>query len=315
MSNLVRVLATSALLSTACDTEEPDPTIGLRPCVHCTWGPPLLNSHGLNGIEVSALDTKGEMYDGWRLLEVLVRRDGSEPVHPVHDLFAEKGHIFGYDDWGAVLSGEDFVGSRWTVEVETTGSKEVLEVVSFLDDPDASRYTFVSTDNVHGVNSPKNYTCPLEPDTGEYSVVMFGDLDVDAQTGKHFAREHTLYFGCAAAAVGKSAVWGYAPWTTDEVTHQTASRTVRADYCGNGHSYTKAGTPLQLRDVFGINQFIDPDFDTEAFWGPDGAVCIKVPRYTNIQDIACAGNGVPYCEKNDTFDTQKEGLLWSKVMQ
>jgi hypothetical protein len=305
-----------ALFLSACAADQPsEPDAGDFRCVgYCKWGPPLLNSHAVNGVEVSALDTTGEFYDGWRLLEVYVAADGKQADHLVHDVHAIDGVLYGTDDWGTEFEGEDFIGSLWTVEVEDTGTKEVMQVVEFLPDPSATRYTFVATSTSHGLTDPKEYTCPKDDDTGEFAVVIFGDLDVDAKSGKHFERPNTMYFGCAAAAVGKSAVWGYSPWATDEDTHQTASRAVRADYCGDGFSYTQSGTPLQLTDVFGINSFSNPQADTEAIWGPEGAVCIKVPRLVDVSDVTCAGNTVDFCSGDDTLEDQKNALIWSKVL-
>lgn len=307
-------LAVFALLLAACAVDDPsEPDAGEFRCASCKWGPPLLNSHAVNGVEVSALDTTGDVYDGWRLIEVRVVADKIPADRLVHDVHAVDGVLYGTDDWGTVWSGEDFVGSLWTVEVEDTASKEVMEAIDFFPDPTAARYTFIATASSQGVTDPKNYTCPKDDDTGGFEVVIFADLDVDPQTGTHFERSKTLYFGCAAAAVGKSAVWGYSPWATDDDTHQTASRAVRADYCGDGTSYTKAGTPLQLTDVFGINQFSNANADTEAMWGPKGADCIKVPRKVDVSEVWCAGNGVPFCSGDDTFEDYKESLIWSKV--
>jgi hypothetical protein len=308
-------LAIIALLLAACAADEPfEPdTLDFR-CVGCKWGPPLLNSHAVNGVEVSALDTTGAYHDGWRLVDVFVIGDARQANRRVHDVHAVEGVLYGTDDWGTEFSGADFIGSLWTVEVEKSGTKEIMEVVQFLPDPTAARYTFIATSSSSGVVDPKVYTCPKDDDTGEFAVVIFEDLDVDPQSGKHFERPNTMYFGCAAAAVGKSAVWGYSPWATDDDTHQTASRAVRADYCGDGVTHTQSGTPLQLSDVFGINSFSDPSADTEALWGPGGAICIKKPRLVDVSDVACAGSTVTFCSSDDTFKSYKDALLWSKVL-
>jgi hypothetical protein len=309
-------LAILLMFLAACAADEPsEPAAGDFRCVGCKWGPPLLNSHAVNGVEVSALDTTGEFYDGWRLVDVYVVGDAKETAnHRVHDVHAVDGVLYGTDDWGTEFSGADFIRSLWTVEIEETGTKEVMEVIQFLPDPSAARYTFIATATSQGVSDTKVYTCPKDDDTGEFAVVIFGDLDVDPEKGTHFERPKTMYFGCAAAAVGKSAVWGYSPWATDDETHQTASRAVRADYCGDGVTYTQSGTALQLSDVFGINSFSNPNADTEAMWGPGGAICIKVPRLVDVSDVACAGSSVKFCAGDDSFEDHKDALLWSKVL-
>ncbi len=278
-------------------------------CFNC-WGPPLTNTHGLNGLTVSALDTTGEMYDGWRLISVEVVAD--RVYRQVYDLYVEDGSAFGIDAYDVTYDGKDFVGSRWTVELEATGQVVPMYAVAF-DDDETARYTFSSDGGTP--NNDKGFTCAQDPDTGEYSVVLFQDLDVDAQSGTHFERERTIYFGCVSGAVGKAALWGYSPWETGEQGHQTASRAVRADYCGDGTSYTIQGTELQLTDVFHINDFTDTDKDTEALWGPDGAQCIKSPRLGyDPYSIACNGGAtLPICDGSDTLEEWPNALLWTKI--
>jgi ADYC domain len=309
-------LVSLALLAVACAAENEPASLpvdlGFR-CPGCNWGPPLLNSHGLNGLPLSALDTTGVMHDGWRLVEVEVPGDHSAANRPVHDVHVEDGVLYGTDEWGTQVSGGEFVGSIWQVELQATGTKELMEIVEHVADPTAARYTFIASASSSGVSDPKLYTCPEDPDSGGYSLVLFRDLDVDPESGTHLERKDTIYFGCTAAAVGKAAVWGYSPWATDEDHHQTASRTARADYCGDGTPYTITGTQLQLEDGLGIQAFSDPSQLTEAFWGPAGALCIKEPRLYDVMDIHCAGNPVPFCSVEDTPQDWPGALLWSKV--
>jgi hypothetical protein len=322
VSLALRLLLLPATTVAACDTEDPalsDDDIVFRPCPGCKWGPPLLNSHGLDGLEVSALDTTFAFHDGWRLAGVFVVGDGGIGVAPVTsyraliEVHAEDGLLHGTDQWGTPVAGDEFVGSLWFVELEETGNKEVMKVIDFVADPSASRYTFIASSTSANVGTPKFYTCPKDEDTGEYSVVVFGDFDVDPSSGRHLHRPNTIFFGCTAAAIGKSAVWGYSPWATDADMHQTASRAVRADYCGDGTPYTTAGTPLQLHDRLGIIDFAYPQAETEAMWGPEGALCVKQPRFVDISEVPCAGKPVPSCSESDDLSAFKNALLWSKV--
>lgn len=309
-----RALALTALLLAACAVDDAwDPgEIEFRPCANCKWGPPLLNSHGVNGVPVAAMDMLGEFHDGWRLVDVYAAGDLGIPSRKLHGVHVEDGVLYGQDDWGAILSADDFIGSLWIIELEQDGSHESMKIISFHPDPDAARYTFIASASSLGVDAPKFYTCPKDEDTGEYSAVLFDDLDVDKDTGTHMPRPDTIYFACAAAAVGKAAVWGYSPWSTDPTTHQIASRAVRADYCGSGQSYTAAGTPLQLSDVFGLNAFADPSRKTEAFWGKHGAICLGTPRRVEPWEVVCEDGPLPPCKVAD-FEGQPAAVLWSKV--
>lgn len=90
-------------------------------------------------------------------------------------------------------------------------------------------------------------------------------------------------FSCTSGAHLKCLRMGYAPWKTGRdgeslsAYHQACTRMMRADYCGNGTSYTIAGRRLQVRDR------LHPPQRTrlgkfEAVWGADGAVCLRRPR-------------------------------------
>jgi hypothetical protein len=311
-------LLSTALLVPACLADgEPSPVsfdelVDVEDrCIGCGWGPPVLNTHGLNGLAVAALDTSGVMYDGWRLISVEVLVDRAP--RPVYDVYVEDGAAFGIDAYGTTYDGKDFIGSSWTVELAATGQTVVMQAVDFKDDEPA-RYSFIGGGG-STPNGDKGFTCPQDPETGEYSVVLFRDLDVDAASGTHFGRERTIYFGCVSGAVGKAALWGYSPWEAGDVGHQAATRTVRADYCGDGTSYTLQGTPLQLTDVFHINEFADPYKDTEAMWGPGGAHCIKAPRLgLPLEEIVCGGGTtLPICDSTDELEDWPGTVLWTKI--
>jgi hypothetical protein len=104
---------------------------------------------------------------------------------------------------------------------------------------------------------------------------------------------------CLDGALGKCVEWGYVPWQTVGETslrdyHQTCTRAVRADYCGDGTSYTSDGTQIHVLDQLGIEES-EPNstYVVEAEWGPDGAVCLNLgnTRLPN-PSIACS---LPAC--------------------
>jgi hypothetical protein len=66
-----------------------------------------------------------------------------------------------------------------------------------------------------------------------------------------------------------------------------------ADYCGGGRSYTANGHPLRYTDA--LAWYPSPPLglkdpaqvrSIEAIWGPDGAVCLEVPRLYGREVIA-----------------------------
>ncbi|WP_154662590.1 ADYC domain-containing protein [Solimonas flava] len=107
----------------------------------------------------------------------------------------------------------------------------------------------------------------------------------------HPGRDHAITLSCASGAVVKCARFGYKPWARgphgeDLVPlHAACVRMVRADYCGDGHAHTRNGTMIDVYDdlavqVRGLGD--DPSFSFEAGWSPDGAVCLRHTRWTDL---------------------------------
>jgi hypothetical protein len=104
--------------------------------------------------------------------------------------------------------------------------------------------------------------------------------------------------------------FGYHPWETrgdgtDLVAAYNACvRLVRADYAGNGRGTTRNGQPIDIYDVFGIeNQADDSSYRFEAGFTADGAVCVghvRVPENATLSSLEAeaprlAGKLGPIC--------------------
>jgi hypothetical protein len=82
-------------------------------------------------------------------------------------------------------------------------------------------------------------------------------------TGQYSSSTSRFSFACANGTVAKCTRWGYRSWGTarrsDGVTastsvyHQACVRAAAADYCANGHSFTKNGTLVDIYDYGGLN--------------------------------------------------------------
>jgi ADYC domain-containing protein len=81
--------------------------------------------------------------------------------------------------------------------------------------------------------------------------------------------------------------FGYQPWkmAADRRPmrdyYNACTRLVRADYCGDGRSFTRDGTSIDVWDSVGIqtpDTGDDPAYSFEAGWGADGAVCVARTR-------------------------------------
>lgn len=114
-------------------------------------------------------------------------------------------------------------------------------------------------------------------------------------TGRHVPSKTAFSLTCTSGANGKCVRMGYKPWkkTTAGVPlwkyHQACTRMMRADYCGDGRSYTVEGRLVNIYDRLGV-QLLDRSLSTtfEAAWGPDGAICvrkIRVPEKASLQAL------------------------------
>ncbi|MCA9709781.1 MAG: hypothetical protein KDK70_28335 [Myxococcales bacterium] len=315
-----------AALAPACATIDPDPLTEHDEaqefrCPTCGDGRDVgsLNTHGNNGLVVDAVDTTGKEFEGSTLLAVELRGE-HETGQVLHDVHAEDGVLYGTDELGVLHSGADFEGSLWTLRlditlfdvppVEESTVEWVLKVKSFVSDGARTRYVFV---NGPTSGNTEAFSCDMDPETGEFSAILYTDLWVDPITGTHAERPNTIYFGCISGAIGKAGMWGYPQHEVGFQMHQAASRMVRADYCGTGHSFTQTGTPLQMTDELGIRMFPDPGKSTEAMWTESGAACLLEPRRPehSYESVDCEGEHLPMCDPGSVL-ADWGALLWSK---
>jgi hypothetical protein len=132
--------------------------------------------------------------------------------------------------------------------------------------------------------------CAPDADGLKRAIPLAGSWD---STGAHkvVAREFT--FGCTSAAVGKCVRMGYRPWQSRNGVsladyHQSCTRMVRFDYCGDGASHTAEGTEIDAYDRLGINtRDNNLLFLFDGAWTPNGAYCIERQRWLrlSLQDI------------------------------
>jgi hypothetical protein len=112
-----------------------------------------------------------------------------------------------------------------------------------------------------------------------------GTDDEDAEVaGNSFS------IACTAGARGKCVMLGYRPWATAVGSESlrpyfdSCVRMMRADYCGDGRSHTRAGVHVDMWDRAGV-QKAQTDLPFEAAWGPDGALCLAHARVPNISTL------------------------------
>ena len=127
-------------------------------------------------------------------------------------------------------------------------------------------------------------------------------------TGARVESSTVVTLACRGGALAKCVEWGYIPWHTAvdcssgkciavslQDHHQACTRMVRADYCGDGRTYTFDGTPIDIYDKLKVRIQSQSTKDVvgwspEAEWSPNGATCV-----TNALRMAMYDSrGMPY---------------------
>jgi hypothetical protein len=129
-------------------------------------------------------------------------------------------------------------------------------------------------------------------------------------------------FACRGYALAKCVELGYRPWarSTSDVSldsyHQACVRMIRADFCGDGRSWTLPSTPVNLYDGLEI-QTDTERWNAEAEWIPSGASCISKVRVVFPNMPPCASpRGSPLPGRcMDTKHFRMGTLLMSEYQQ
>ena len=338
-------LTLTALAGSACDDiDSPEPaSVELR---GNPGGNPPLNTSKLLDTEIGAVDTTGLPLHGVKLVSVHVKKGITLVPVRLASLRAEFGELVGEINWlnsTMVVSGEDFTDSVWNfrlgsgpfyiyhdahlTSVETaaeaglSGGGLIPDPIIYPRklDPDRLLYTFQD-------KQPPNPIALCDSDAnGGARMLILGDILVDPDNGDIVERENTLQFGCLSSAVGKAALWGYAPDNPTDFSvtleeFELGERMVRADYCADGVSHTVVGQVISMRDRWGINDFF-PSHSTEAAWkAGEGATCVRRERTSDKQLLApfqCDGFTIPLCPTDAMLGTRllaADDDIWTKSL-
>ena len=182
---------------------------------------------------------------------------------------------------GAVLTAEDTEGHELTVRIdgwELDARDPMQEVVL---------YRLSTPDETGGWKD----LCSPDPDGRKLGFPLGGRW---TDSGEH-VRAPTFGITCTSGAIGKCVRFGYKPWANGPdgkslwELHQACVRMVRADYCGNGHGWTRNGMLIDIFDRLGIQKDeTAPGLRFEAAWGPQGAYCVhhtRVPENGGLDDV------------------------------
>lgn len=237
-----------------------------------------LNGRSLNGRSLNGVSLNGRSLNGRSLNGVSLNG------RSLNGVSLNGVSLNGRSLNGELLTGVDFIGADLQGELS---DGEVLNL--HIDDiypgeaPNEDLlYHVVSYESDAGWQ-------PLCENPGNESIPLAGVWDLREGVPGGGSKIHDpdlITFGCRGAALAKCVELGYRPWervglVSLDPLHQTCTRAMRADYCGDGRSYTVDGTPINIYDRLGIQ--VDTEaWSFEARWNVDGAMCVDDPR----QDLA-----------------------------
>ncbi|MCP3163475.1 ADYC domain-containing protein [Myxococcus qinghaiensis] len=270
-----------------------------------------LNGRNLNGRNLNSAEL-GQML-------VAVRFAGAERADPGASSLTRTwldGSVFRADAQdGSVLSGMDFVGARFVGELGS-GDTVALRVDDIQpgesDDVWAYRVSYYSL-----ADNTWKPACQAADGSALGAIPVAGRWDYRegvAGGGAKIEDTQTFTFACEGAAIAKCVRFGYRPWATTATgrslapLHQACTRMVRADFCGDGTSYTMDGNWVNLYDASGV-QSDSESWAVEAEWDAEGARCRAPTTRAGAREITCGSRAAP-----PTCGQQQNFLLGTLLM-
>lgn len=296
MPRFLSLLLAAVVPSTGCVASSADEAPACEPAGHASalraenaigWNGIVLNAITFNAISFNAITYNAISYNALGFNAIAfngapVRGTTLAGVSPTNARLAdgslatvrlEDGVLTATDASGAPLPGDALAGARLRA---TTELDEHFELAITAIDRD------LETGLVHYELSVGDQTLCAP---GEHGLFVEGIFTPAGEREPHLDSDGVrfeLTYACTPGVIAKCVRWGYAPWTVGADMHQTCTRLARADYCGDGVSYTENRTLIDVFDVDGLlspDPTAEPALAFEAGWGPDGAVCASQPRY------------------------------------
>lgn len=193
---------------------------------------------------------------------------------------------------GSVKQGTELAGAVLVFDI---GGKQVrIRIAAIM--PDANDKAVLLHDfRIDGTDTP---LCDPDPYGKQLGFPLVGHTASDGRFLK--ASPDVFELICTSGAQGKCVRFGYHPWEdapdgrSMREYYDACVRMVRADYCGDGHAWTRDGTIIDMWDDQGIQKSDtqnDPSFSFEAGWKPEGAVCVahtRIPENITLDKLKAA---------------------------
>lgn len=273
-----------------------------------------------NGSNFNGMNLNGSNFNGMNLLGFMVEGATKDSV-ALTNLRVDKGELVA--EQGAVtLRGGDLAGAQLQALAQDTSTQpatnatvtyRIASVAAEVGhDPTNTGSTYLYTlEQWDSTQSQWVLACPTGPDGDHAAIPVAAEWD-EAGTRTDDPTMFTL--GCTSGVIAKCYRWGYRPWVTgygDLATmHWTCTRLARADYCGNGTSFTYDGHLIDVWDTLSAPGPIQsPAPDPGAFdagWNTSGATCVSDASWATYGaaiTASCPGKSFPVCNSQQAATT------------
>jgi hypothetical protein len=271
-----------------------------------------VNGISVNGISVNGISVNGISVNGTALAGISINGSSVSVSVP---------------GTNKVLSNQDLKGLTANITIPDPVTKQPVKYIFRVDNVTLDTFNKNFKDvwlyqisyQVEGAqvwqSICKDYSgnpAPAIPLKGYYWNEVTGIRVDDANSG---------ILACYEGAIGKCISAGYRLWASAQQCtgsgkskkctsiplkdhHQACTRMMRADYCGDGKSYTVNGTLLDIFDYLQPPvQLQEEKWQMEARWTPTGASCLTERRHEEIAFPGCKGRKLkecePYCATSD----------------
>lgn len=196
---------------------------------------------------------------------------------------------------GAPLSGKAFIGSKWTGHL-SDGSSIALRVDAAVQGASSDVWSYRVAALVGSTWRPLCVDAAGNPGLADSVTGTWNYAEGVAGGGAYHPSSGDFTLACRGSAIAKCVELGYKPWTGDAKALAACTRAIRADFCGDGTSFTIDGTTINVYDVEGIV----PDgvgWQAEAEWTASGASCVSGRDSTRFwqtvhETPACLGHAL-----------------------
>jgi hypothetical protein len=271
-----------------------------------------LNGMSLNGMSLNGMSLNGMSLNGMSLNGMSLNGMSLNGMS-LNGMSLNGTELTGVATSGQVVSGTALVGAELNGVVSNGASLPMrVDAAATLPAPNDDVWAYeVSYRLDDGVWRPLCGTTAGQP---VLAVPLAGtwDYGVGPTGGAWTASTSSFTLACRGTAISKCVELGYKPWSTvggvslrDH--HQTCTRVLRADYCGNGQPGTLNGWQINLHDPIGVQADTEngPTWVFEAEWSASGALCVDEYRVLEL----VVGGDVPTCALEKLSDSCGEGTF------